>query len=84
MTLSNPGGPITEPFEIFYRYGKDINTDTIDLYFRLKELTNTRASWSHLNVSVGFTDGLYTLTTPEFLSIGNMDDLLIEIEADVP
>jgi hypothetical protein len=50
VSLSNPGGVVTQPFNVSYRYGKS-GTDLIDITVTLKQGSSIIASWVHTNVS---------------------------------
>jgi hypothetical protein len=50
VSLSNPGGVVTQPFNVSYRYGKS-GSAQIDITVTLKQGSTVIASWVHTNVA---------------------------------
>jgi hypothetical protein len=75
--VSDPASGITQPFKLSYRCSGD---PSLKITARLKQGTTLIASWSHFTSS-GFTTFVETLTSGEFASITDFNDLFVEFEA---
>jgi hypothetical protein len=73
--------PVSEPFRVRYRYAKT-GSGNINLIVRLLQGGTTIATWTHNNISSTLTTTTQTLTTPQFSSISNFNDLRVELQAD--
>lgn len=83
VRLSNPGVTVAEPMTVTYRYANS-GTQTGNLVVKLVQGASTViASKTHTNVPAGtaFTTDSFTLTSLEFGTISDFDDLFVEITA---
>jgi len=81
VSLSNPSGVPTQPFEVIYRYHK-VGSGSIDLTVTLKQGATEIASWVHTDISTSIVEATQPLTSGEFGSITDFNDLRIEFVAD--
>jgi len=78
--VSDPGSSVTEPFNISYRYGLTA-TGSLKITARLKQGSTVIKAWEHTDATTTFQTVTQTLTTGEFASITDFNDLFIEFEA---
>lgn len=79
--LSNPATVLTPPGKIRVRY-KRSGTGSVDLTVRLKQGTTEIASWVLPDISSTFTTTEQTLTSGQYASITDFDNLFVELQAD--
>jgi hypothetical protein len=83
IRLSNPGGAVTSPMVISYRYYKEANNATVvNLRVRLLQGTTEIAAWEHTGISNTPAVANQTLTSPQFAAITDFDDLFLEFTKD--
>ncbi len=81
IRLGDFPGPVNQPFEITYRY-KRSSSQLLGLTVRLVEGTTVRATWVDSDIGEFFETITQTLTSGEFNSIVDFNNLFIEFQAD--
>jgi hypothetical protein len=81
VSMSDPGTSPNMPLEVQYRYWRD-GAGTINLVARLKQGGTTIATWTHNGISTTPVDATQALSSGEFNSITDFNDLRVEFEAD--
>lgn len=84
--LSTVGDPVVHTGHIVrYRYGKDLaGGAAVDIHVRLLCGATEIATWDHLDVSEGFTDGGGTVPEGQAALITDYGDLRLEFVANSP
>jgi hypothetical protein len=78
--LSDPSSGLVEPFTVKYRYGLSAS-GALTITARLKQGSTVKKSWVHTDGTTTLKTVTQTLTTGEFASISDFNDLFIEFEA---
>jgi hypothetical protein len=76
IRLSNPGGSVAQPATVRYRY-KKVGSVNLILTVTLYQGATPIASWSHSSIGGSFATVDQVLTTPQFASITDFDDLYL-------
>jgi hypothetical protein len=79
--LTNPAVALQPPGKVRVRYERE-GPGPIALTVRLREGTVVIAQWVYENIANTFTTAEETLTSGEYASIADFDDLFIELEAN--
>jgi hypothetical protein len=80
IRLSDPGGSVSEPAKVRYRYRKRGDART-DLTVTLLQGATPIAVWSNSNIGTTFTTAEQTLTTPQFTAISDFTNLFLQFDA---
>lgn len=81
----NPAGAACQGLALIARVRKvAVGTGTVDLTVRLREgASTTIASTTSLDIGTSYVDYTITLTKAQYASIGNHDDLRIQVAATI-
>lgn len=82
IRLSDPSGTPIEPAYVRFRYKKS-GPGTMDLTVALLEGSTTRATWSFTDISSSFVTTQEQLSTPEFSSITDFNNLYLQFTANI-
>jgi hypothetical protein len=81
VRLSNPSSLVTTPAKVRTRYKKSADSGALNLIVRLKQGATEIAEWQYSDISDTLTTSEESLTTPQFNSITDFNDLFLEFEA---
>jgi hypothetical protein len=83
LRFSDPTGAVGQPFIVHYRIRR-VFAGNINLTVRLKQGATQKASWTHSNVAFSnFLTLAHQISSAEFASITDFNDLSVELQADL-
>jgi hypothetical protein len=80
--LSNPGAVLAPPGKLRIRYRREGTGGVVNLTIRLKQGTTQIGAWTFNDIPSTFTTTAQALTTGEYASITDFNDLFVELQAD--